>query len=166
MNNKLKLKVAFLYGNRMRVVIQRVKNASVSIDEKIVGNINQGLMILLGIENEDTENDIKWLIQKILGLRIFSDAEGKMNLSISDIQGEILIISQFTLYASTVKGNRPSFLKSAKPDFSIPLYEKFVEIIKAETPLKIETGQFGADMEVSLINDGPVTIIIDSKTRE
>jgi len=150
----------------MRVVIQRVKKANVSIDNNIVGEINQGLMILLGIENEDTENDIKWLVQKILGLRIFSDAEGKMNLSISDIHGEILIISQFTLYASTVKGNRPSFLKSAKPDFAIPLYHKFLDTMHTETSLKIETGQFGADMQVSLINDGPVTIMIDSKTRE
>ena len=150
----------------MRVVIQRVKKASVSIDEQIVANINQGLLILLGIENADNENDIKWLVQKILGLRIFSDAEGKMNLSVSDIQGEILIVSQFTLFASTVKGNRPSFLKSAKPDISIPLYKNFLETIKKETSLKIETGQFGADMEVSLINDGPVTIIIDSKVRE
>ena len=150
----------------MRVVIQRVKKASVSIDEQIVANINQGLLILLGIENADNENDIKWLVQKILGLRIFSDAEGKMNLSVSDIQGEILIVSQFTLFASTVKGNRPSFLKSAKPDISIPLYKNFLETIKKETSLKIETGQFGADMEVSLINDGPVTIIIDSQARE
>lgn len=150
----------------MRVVIQRVKKANVSIDNNIVGEINQGLMILLGIENEDTENDIKWLVQKILGLRIFSDAEGKMNLSISDIHGEILIISQFTLYASTVKGNRPSFLKSAKPDFAIPLYHKFLDTMHTETSLKIETGQFGADMQVSLINDGPVTIMIDSKVRE
>ena len=150
----------------MRIVIQRVKKASVSIDEQIVANINQGLLILLGIENADNENDIKWLVQKILGLRIFSDAEGKMNLSVSDIQGEILIVSQFTLFASTVKGNRPSFLKSAKPDISIPLYKNFLETIKKETSLKIETGQFGADMEVSLINDGPVTIIIDSQARE
>jgi D-tyrosyl-tRNA(Tyr) deacylase len=150
----------------MRVVIQRVKKASVSINENIVGKINQGLLILLGIENEDTESDIKWLIQKIVGLRIFSDAEGKMNLSVSDIQGELLIVSQFTLFASTVKGNRPSFLKSAKPDISIPMYEKFLDTIKKETSLKLETGQFGADMEVSLINDGPVTIIIDSKSRE
>lgn len=150
----------------MRVVIQRVKKASVSIDEQIVGNINQGLLIFLGIENEDTENDSKWLIQKILGLRIFSDAKGKMNLSVTDIEGELLIVSQFTLFASTVKGNRPSFLKSAKPDISIPLYEKFLETIKKETSLKIETGQFGADMEVSLVNEGPVTIIIDSKVRE
>ena len=150
----------------MRIVIQRVKKASVSIDEQIVANINHGLLILLGIENADNENDIKWLVQKILGLRIFSDAEGKMNLSVSDIQGEILIVSQFTLFASTVKGNRPSFLKSAKPDISIPLYENFLETIKKETSLKIETGQFGADMEVSLINDGPVTIIIDSQARE
>jgi D-tyrosyl-tRNA(Tyr) deacylase len=150
----------------MRVVIQRVKKASVSIDEQIVGNINQGLLILLGIENSDNENDIKWLVQKILGLRIFSDAEGKMNLSITDIQGELLIVSQFTLFASTVKGNRPSFIKSAKPDISIPLYENFLEVIRKETSLKIETGKFGADMEVLLINDGPITIIIDSKFRE
>jgi D-tyrosyl-tRNA(Tyr) deacylase len=150
----------------MRVVIQRVKKANVSIDNSIVGEINQGLMILLGVENEDTENDIKWLVQKILGLRIFSDGDGKMNLSVSDIQGEILLISQFTLYASTVKGNRPSFLKSAKPDFAIPLYEKFISTMKTETSLKIETGHFGADMQVSLINDGPVTIMIDSKVRE
>ena len=150
----------------MRVVIQRVKKASVSIDQKIVGTINHGLLVLLGIENADTENDVKWLVQKVLGLRIFSDAEGKMNLSVSDFQGELLIVSQFTLFASTVKGNRPSFLKSAKPDISIPLYKNFLETIKKETSLKIETGQFGADMEVSLINDGPVTIIIDSKVRE
>ena len=150
----------------MRVVIQRVKKASVSIDEQIVANINHGLLVLLGIENADTENDVKWLVQKVLGLRIFSDAEGKMNLSVSDFQGELLIVSQFTLFASTVKGNRPSFLKSAKPDISIPLYENFLETIKKETSLKIETGQFGADMEVSLINDGPVTIIIDSQARE
>jgi D-tyrosyl-tRNA(Tyr) deacylase len=150
----------------MRVVIQRVKKANVSIDEQIVGNINQGLLILLGIENADNENDIKWLVQKILGLRIFSDAEGKMNLSVSDIQGELLIVSQFTLFASTVKGNRPSFLNSAKPDISIPLYENFLEVIRKETSLKIETGKFGADMEVLLINDGPITIIIDSKVRE
>ena len=150
----------------MRVVIQRVKKASVSIDEQIVANINHGLLVLLGIENADTENDVKWLVQKVLGLRIFSDAEGKMNLSVSDFQGELLIVSQFTLFASTVKGNRPSFLKSAKPDISIPLYKNFLETIKKETSLKIETGQFGADMEVSLINDGPVTIIIDSKVRE
>ena len=150
----------------MRVVIQRVKKASVSIDQKIVGTINHGLLVLLGIENADTENDVKWLVQKVLGLRIFSDAEGKMNLSVSDFQGELLIVSQFTLFASTVKGNRPSFLKSAKPDISIPLYENFLETIKKETSLKIETGQFGADMEVSLINDGPVTIIIDSQARE
>ena len=150
----------------MRVVIQRVKKAIVSIDQKIVGTINHGLLVLLGIENADTENDVKWLVQKVLGLRIFSDAEGKMNLSVSDFQGELLIVSQFTLFASTVKGNRPSFLKSAKPDISIPLYENFLETIKKETSLKIETGQFGADMEVSLINDGPVTIIIDSQARE
>lgn len=150
----------------MRVVIQRVLNANVTVNNQIIGQIQPGLLILLGIETIDNQDDANLLIQKILGLRIFSDADGKMNLSVSDIKGEILIISQFTLFASTVKGNRPSFLKSAKPEISIPLYEYFIEKLKSETALKVETGKFGADMQVHLTNDGPVTILIDSKNRE
>lgn len=150
----------------MRIIIQRVSKASVSIDTLVVGKIDQGYMILVGIENEDQQDDANWLVQKIIGLRIFSDEAGKMNLSIKDIDGNILVISQFTLFASTVKGNRPSFLRSAKPEFSIPLYEYFLSQLKKEFGKKIETGQFGADMQIELVNDGPVTIFIDSKQRE
>ena len=147
----------------MRLVIQRVKEASVTIDGNVKAKIEQGLLLLLGIEETDIENDIKYLVNKIVNLRIFSDAGGLMNLSVQDISGSILVISQFTLYASTKKGNRPSFLRAAKPLVAIPLYEKFIEQLKAETDLKIETGSFGADMQVALVNDGPVTIIMDSK---
>lgn len=150
----------------MRLIIQRVKQASVSIENNIHGAIDQGLMVLVGIENEDNEDDINWLTNKLIGLRIFSDSEGKMNLSIKEIGGNILVVSQFTLFASTVKGNRPSFIKSAKPDIAVPLYEKFVEQLQKQSGLDIQTGKFGADMQISLINDGPVTIIIDSKNRE
>ena len=149
----------------MRVVIQRVSEASVTINDAIEGKINTGFMILLGIGHEDTNEDIEWLTQKITNLRVFSDEEGKMNLSILDIKGEILLISQFTLFASTKKGNRPSFIQSAKPEIAIPLYEKFIESIK-DFGIKVSTGIFGADMKVSLTNDGPVTIIIDSKNKE
>ena len=149
----------------MRVVIQRVSQASVSINDAIEGKINTGFMILLGIGHEDTNEDIEWLTQKITNLRVFSDEEGKMNLSILDIKGEILLISQFTLFASTKKGNRPSFIQSAKPEIAIPLYEKFIESIK-DFGIKVSTGIFGADMKVSLTNDGPVTILIDSKNKE
>lgn len=150
----------------MRAVIQRVSNASVTIENKIQGKIEIGLLILLGIEETDTEKDIDWLVRKIIQLRIFSDENGKMNLSLQDVNGDILLISQFTLFASTKKGNRPSFIRSAKPAIAIPLYEQF--IIETETQLnkKIQTGIFGADMKVELLNDGPVTIIIDSKNPE
>ncbi len=149
----------------MRVVIQRVTEAEVSINEEISGKINNGLLILVGIGQDDHMEDIQWLTQKITNLRIFSDNEGKMNLSILDIKGEILLVSQFTLYASTKKGNRPSFIQSAPPIFAIPLYEQFIQSLE-ETGIAIQTGQFGADMKVSLTNDGPVTIIIDSKNKE
>jgi len=149
----------------MRVVIQRVTEAAVSINEEINGKIEKGLLILVGIGQEDDLEDIQWLTQKITNLRIFSDADGKMNLSIQDIKGEILLVSQFTLYASTKKGNRPSFIQSAPPTIAIPLYEQFIKSLK-ETGISVQTGQFGADMKVSLTNDGPVTIIIDSKNKE
>ncbi|MCB0506676.1 MAG: D-aminoacyl-tRNA deacylase [Chitinophagales bacterium] len=150
----------------MRAIIQRVSSASVQIEGKIKGQIQTGLLVLLGIENEDTIKDMEWLVKKIIQLRIFSDEEGKMNLSIQDINGDILLISQFTLFASTKKGNRPSFIRSAKPEIANPLYEQF--IIETEKVLgkKIQTGIFGADMQVALVNDGPVTIHIDSKQPE
>ena len=150
----------------MRVVLQRVEEASVEIGIKINGSIGKGFLILLGIEEEDKEEDIDWLIQKICKLRIFEDDAGKMNLSIQDIKGEILVVSQFTLFASTKKGNRPSFIKAAKPEIAVPLYDSFLSKIKKESGLKIDSGEFGADMKVSLCNDGSVTIWIDSKNRE
>ena len=150
----------------MRVVIQRVSKASVSINKKIRGEIAKGLLILLGIEETDTIEDIKWLCSKISRMRIFTDNNELMNNSISDIKGDILLISQFTLFASTKKGNRPSFSKAAKPDKAIPLYEKFIHYIQTELGKPIQTGEFGADMKVTLTNDGPVTITIDSKSKE
>ncbi len=150
----------------MRVVIQRVREASVTINNKTVGAINNGLLILLGIEAADRVTDIDWLCNKINSLRIFNDADGKMNLSIQDVQGKFLVISQFTLFASTKKGNRPSYLKSAKPEISEPLYEQFCKHLAEISHTNIEQGIFGADMKVGLINDGPVTIIIDSKNKE
>lgn len=150
----------------MRLIIQRVSKASVNIDSRVVGKIQQGFLVLVGIENADGTDDANWLVQKLIGLRVFSDDEGKMNLSIKDVFGNILVVSQFTLFASTVKGNRPSFIKSAKPDFAIPLYEYFVSKLKLETGLDIQTGVFGANMQIELVNDGPVTIFIDSKIRE
>jgi len=150
----------------MRLIIQRVSKASVIIDSKIVGEVQQGFLVLIGIENADGTDDANWLVQKLIGLRVFSDDEGKMNLSIKDVLGNVLVVSQFTLFASTVKGNRPSFIKSAKPDFAIPLYEYFVSKLKSESGLDIQTGVFGADMQINLVNDGPVTILIDSKIRE
>jgi len=149
----------------MRAVIQRVKKASVTIDNKFVSTIEQGLLILLGIENEDGQEDIDWLTNKIVNMRIFNDEDHKMNLSIQDVKGEILVVSQFTLHASTKKGNRPSFINAAKPDVSVPLYNKFVQLLTIKHQKKVKTGEFGADMDVELINDGPVTIIIDSKQR-
>jgi D-aminoacyl-tRNA deacylase len=151
----------------MRVVLQRVQKASVTIENSVYSEINTGMLILLGIENEDTKEDVDWLTAKISSLRIFSDADGKMNLSINELDnGEFLVVSQFTLHSSTKKGNRPSFIKAANPDVAIPLYEYFCKTLH-EISLKIvKTGVFAADMKVSLINDGPVTIIIDSKAKE
>ena len=150
----------------MRIILQRVSEASVKIDGSIKGAIDCGLVVLLGIEAADSEVDADWLISKISGLRIFSDSEGKMNLSIQDINGAFLVISQFTLFASTKKGNRPSYIQAARPEQAIPLYEYFVSKLKSETNLIVETGTFGADMKISLVNDGPVTISIDSKNKE
>ncbi len=149
----------------MRVVIQRVSEASVTIEGHISGEINSGFMILLGIEHTDILSDVTWLVRKILGLRVFSDDEGKMNKNIIDTKGSILLISQFTLHASTKKGNRPSFIRAARPEQAIPLYDAFASTLSDEG-LKVESGVFGADMKVALINDGPVTIIIDSKNKE
>lgn len=148
----------------MKIVLQRVSEASVNVDGKTVGAIAKGLMLLIGIQEDDTPKDADWLIRKILHLRIFSDENGKMNLSVKDINGEILCISQFTLLADYRKGNRPSFIKAMKPEKAIPLFDYFVDEIKKST-LKIESGIFGADMKVSLLNDGPVTIVLDSKTK-
>ncbi len=150
----------------MRAVIQRVTEASVTIDQKINGSIDLGLLILLGIEDIDTQEDIDWLVRKISGMRIFSDPNDKMNLSISDVDGSFLVISQFTLHASTKKGNRPSFIKAARPDKAIPLYDQFCKILHNHSGLKVATGIFGADMKVRLLNDGPVTIIIDSQRKD
>ena len=147
----------------MRVVIQRVRKASVKINDEIVGEIQQGLLVLLGIEHVDSELDADYLIQKLIHLRIFGDDEGKMNLSVSDISGGLLIVSQFTLFADTKKGNRPSFIRSARPEQARPLYEYFLSQLKKLFSGKIEKGVFGANMQVELINDGPVTIILDSK---
>jgi D-aminoacyl-tRNA deacylase len=150
----------------MRVVIQRVSSASVSIEGKINGAIQQGLMVLVGIEDADTKEDIQWLSNKIVNLRIFNDAAGVMNCSVKEVGGSILLISQFTLHASTQKGNRPSYIKASKPPIAIPLYEQLIQQLSTDLGKPIQTGIFGADMQVSLINDGPVTIVIDSKNRE
>ena len=150
----------------MRIVVQRVSEASVRIDEKIVGSISQGLMLLVGVETTDNQSDADYLIQKLVNLRIFSDEEGKMNLSIKDVVGELLVVSQFTLHASTKKGNRPSYIRAARPEQAIPLYTYFIEQAQKELTTKIQTGEFGADMKVSLINEGPVTIIIDSANKD
>jgi D-tyrosyl-tRNA(Tyr) deacylase len=149
----------------MRVVLQRVQEASVRIDGQVKAAINKGLLLLLGVEAADTVEDIDWLCNKIVGLRIFSDNDGKMNLSVKDVEGDIIVVSQFTLHANIKKGTRPSFIKAAKPDKAIPMYEQFVEQIQKVLGKAVGTGQFGADMQVSLTNDGPVTIIIDSKQR-
>ena len=150
----------------MRVVVQRAKDASVTIDGLVHGKIDHGLVVLVGIEHEDTKDDANWLIGKLSNLRIFSDEEGKMNHSIQDIKGQFLVISQFTLHASTKKGNRPSYINAARPETAIPLYEYFVEQLRIESKLIVETGIFGADMKVQLLNDGPVTITMDSKNKE
>lgn len=150
----------------MRVVLQRVSNASVTIDGNIKSKINTGFLILLGIEAVDTEEDINWLCRKISNLRIFDDENGVMNKSIIDVGGELLVVSQFTLYASTKKGNRPSYIRAASPDFAIPMYENFLKKLSLETKQEVLSGKFGADMKIQLLNDGPVTIIMDSKNKE
>lgn len=150
----------------MRAVIQRVKHASCTVNNEITGQINHGFMVLLGIEDNDTDEDLVWLAQKIANMRVFSDENGLMNKSLEDVQGNILLISQFTLFAATKKGNRPGFTRSARPEYAIPLYEKMIVELAKLTETKIQTGVFGADMQISLVNDGPVTIIIDTKTKE
>lgn len=150
----------------MRAVIQRVAHASVTINGELKGAIKTGMLVLLGIEDADTEEDIRWLSQKIVQLRVFNDEAGVMNLSVKDVAGDILLVSQFTLHASTKKGNRPSYLKASKPDFAIPVYEKMIRQLQNDLGKPIATGEFGADMKVELLNDGPVTIIIDTKVKE
>jgi D-tyrosyl-tRNA(Tyr) deacylase len=150
----------------LKVVLQRVSSASVTIENKTVADIQKGLLILVGIETADLQEDIDWLVGKITKIRIFEDENQVMNLSVKDIDGDIIVVSQFTLQATTKKGNRPSYIKAAKPDVAIPLYESFVQQLEKELAKKIQMGIFGADMKVSLVNDGPVTIIIDSKNRE
>ncbi len=150
----------------MKAVIQRVSQASVSINNKILSSIKKGLLILVGIEDSDTKEDIEWLSGKITRLRIFNDNNNVMNLSVKDVDGEILVISQFTLHASTKKGNRPSYIRSSKPEIAIPVYEKFIKQLKNDLGKEIKTGEFGAMMQVSLVNDGPVTIVIDTKNKE
>ncbi len=150
----------------MRVVLQRVSRASVTIEGKIKSSIEKGILILLGIEDADKQEDIDWLIKKITQLRIFNDENGVMNRSVMDVDGSTLVVSQFTLHASTKKGNRPSYIKASKPDFAVPMYEKFVDALSRSMNKKVETGEFGAMMDVELVNDGPVTIIIDSKNKD
>lgn len=149
----------------MRVLIQRVSEASVTTNETVHGAIDQGLLLLVGIEHDDNQQDIEWLVKKIAQMRIFSDDEGKMNLSVQDIKGSALVISQFTLHASTKKGNRPSYIKAARPEVAILLYEQFVKSLSAQN-ISVETGEFGADMKVQLLNDGPVTIWLDSRDKQ
>lgn len=150
----------------MRVVIQRVTRASVIINQSVFSSIEQGLLVLVGIEEADTEEDALWLAGKIAKIRIFSDSNGLMNCSLADCAGQLLVVSQFTLHAATKKGNRPSFIKAARPELAIPLYTKFVHLLEIESNTKVKTGVFGADMQLDLINDGPVTIVIDSKNKE
>jgi len=150
----------------MKVVIQRVSQASVTINNEQVASIKPGLLVLLGVVNEDTQDDINWLCNKIVNLRIFADDKDLMNLSLLDVAGDVVVVSQFTLHANTKKGNRPSYIKAAKPDVAVPLYESFVKQLEEKMGKLVQTGQFGADMKIQLINDGPVTIIIDSKNKE
>ena len=150
----------------MRVVLQRVSSASVTVSEKIVGEIQKGLLVLVGIEDADIQEDIDWLVGKITQLRIFGDANEIMNLSVEEVNGDVLVVSQFTLHAATKKGNRPSYIKAARPEVAIPIYEKFVTILEHKLGKKVPTGIFGADMKVAILNDGPVTIVIDSKNKE
>lgn len=150
----------------MIAVIQRVNSASVTIDQKLKSEIKEGLLVLLGIEDQDNQEDIDWLSRKLVNMRLFPDTDGVMNLSLLDTAGEALIVSQFTLHASTKKGNRPSYIKAAKPDMAIPLYESFINSVQELISKPVQTGEFGADMKVSLVNDGPVTILIDTKDRK
>lgn len=150
----------------MRIIIQRVREASVTIDGTLHSSIGRGMMILVGIEDADTDEDIAYLTKKVVNMRIFDDAEGVMNRSVLDVEGEVLVVSQFTLHASTKKGNRPSYIKAAKPDISVPLYEKFCSELSIALEKTVKTGVFGADMQCALVNDGPVTIIMDSKNKE
>lgn len=150
----------------MRIVLQRVSEASVTVDGNKTADIKKGLLVLVGIEDLDTQEDIDWLVGKIIKMRIFGDENDIMNCSVQDIDGDIIVVSQFTLHASTKKGNRPSYIKASKPEFAIPMYENFVKSLEKEFNKKVQTGIFGADMKVSLLNDGPVTILIDSKNRE
>ena len=150
----------------MRVVVQRVSQSNVKISGEIIGEINEGLMVLVSFVDEDNDTDLGWMTKKIINLRIFNDDEGKMNRSVQDIGGDILLISQFTLHGSTKKGNRPSFIKAAKPDFANVMYERFIKVLEQSLGKEIQTGEFGGDMKVSLINDGPTTIIVDSKIKE
>ena len=150
----------------MKTVIQRVSSASVTIENKVVADIKKGLLVLVGIEDADNQEDINWLTAKIANIRIFEDENEVMNLSVKDVDGDVIVVSQFTLHANTKKGNRPSYIKASKPDIANPLYENFVQQLEKELGKKVQTGVFGADMKVSLLNDGPVTIVIDSKNRE
>ena len=150
----------------MRTVVQRVRHASVTIDGQCVASIGQGMLLLVGFEDADEPNDLEWMAQKVANLRIFDDADGVMNRSVKDVDGELLVVSQFTLYASVKKGNRPSYIRAAKPDVAIPLYESFCETMGLQAGHEVKTGVFGADMKVSLLNDGPVTIVIDTKNKD
>jgi D-tyrosyl-tRNA(Tyr) deacylase len=150
----------------MKVVLQRVTSASVIVEDNIVGEIQKGIVVLVGIEEADSQEDIDWLVGKITQLRIFGDENGVMNLSVEEVNGDVLVVSQFTLHAATKKGNRPSYIKAARPEVAIPMYEKFVSSLETKLGKKVATGIFGADMKVALLNDGPVTIIIDSKNKE
>ena len=150
----------------MRVVVQRVSQSNVKVSGEIIGEINEGLMVLVSFVDEDNDTDLGWMTKKIINLRIFNDDEGKMNRSVQNIGGDILLISQFTLHGSTKKGNRPSFIKAAKPDFANVMYERFIKVLEQSLGKEIQTGEFGGDMKVSLVNDGPTTIIIDSRNKE
>ena len=150
----------------MRVVIQRVSQSKVKVSGEVIGEIKEGLMVLVSFVDEDNDTDLDWMTKKIINLRIFNDDEGKMNRSVQDVGGDILLISQFTLHGSTKKGNRPSFIKAAKPDFANVMYERFIKVLEQSLGKEIQTGEFGGDMKVSLVNDGPTTIIIDSKDKE
>ena len=150
----------------MRVVVQRVSQSNVKVSDDVIGEINEGLMVLVSFVDDDNNTDLEWMTKKIVNLRIFNDDEGKMNRSVQDVVGDILLISQFTLHGSTKKGNRPSFIKAAKPDFANVMYERFIKVLEQSLGKEIQTGEFGGDMKVSLVNDGPTTIIIDSKDKE